>query len=126
MKAPKKKKKIVPEKKKTIDGRFIPGVSDCPTGRPKGTANKYSIAELFHSLEKVEKKKRKTLLTLYCERAFDDEDPRVLLHLVDRFLPALKAIEMSGSLNAMPVEIAQAIQKILRERYGKEQIRKVH
>ena len=93
-------------------GRFLPGNVANPDGRPKGSANRYAIADLFHALLGVEEQKRKKLLTLYCERAFSDESPTVMLHLVERFLPSLRAVELSGDLESgkkSPEELQQMI-----------------
>lgn len=104
---------------KQAAARFKPGQSGNPAGKKKGTKNKYSIADLFHSLQKVEKKEKQTLLTKYCERAFRDDDPRVMLHLIERFLPALRAIEMSGDIGIgmLPQEALKSIQEELRNNY---------
>ena len=109
------KKQIVGNGIRGKDGKLFAGVVLNPKGRPKGSANKYSIKDLFHELRKVEKKEKKTLLTKYCERAFHDDDSRVLLHLIDRFLPALKSMELSGEVGVGSIsdEKAASIQKEL-------------
>lgn len=108
----------VNKRKKTVrnnKGQFGPGNLANPDGRPVGSANRYAIADLFHALLGVEEQKKKKLLTLYCERAFSDESPQVLLHLIERFLPALKALELSGTIETGPSqEDCERIREILR------------
>ncbi len=64
----------------------------------------------------VEKKKRKSLLVHFIEKAY--EDNRVLIACVDRILPALKAIEFAGVVgSSMSDELAKSIQDTLKERF---------
>ena len=93
-------------------GQFKPGFSANPAGRPVGSANKYSVADLFHCLLGVEEVQQKRLLEHYCTRAFTDESPTVMLHLIERFLPSLRAVELSGDLESgkkSPEELQQMI-----------------
>lgn len=102
---------------------FKPGQSGNPGGRPKGCKDRYSILQLFKALDRVEEKKRQKLLEKYCERAFTDKDPRVLLHLIDRFLPAMRSVDLTGSvlLNEMDQETAAVISERFKDRFTQVQ-----
>ncbi len=67
------------------------GVSACPTGRPKGCKNKFSLEAFQEALNVVEKNKKKSLYRHIIERAFDDD--RVLIALISRIVPAIEIVK---------------------------------
>ncbi len=91
-------------------------------GRPKGSLNRYSIAELQQAIGKVEntkvgKKKRSALLVHYVEEAYKDNS--VLISLMKKMLPDLKSIEATGGIlvGSMDEDTAKSIQKKLKKRF---------
>ncbi len=95
-------------------GLFVKGTAGASPGRPKGTS---FMDEFLQAKATVEKRKRKSLLVHFCERAYEDD--RVLIACVDRILPALKSVEFIGSVDtSMTDELAASIQKKLAERYS--------
>ena len=110
-----KKKKAPGEGRDPKNGRFLPGISGNPQGRKLGSGY---MEEFRRVLADKEKAKKKTILGHLIERAFDDD--RVLIAVVDRMLPTLKAIEMSGSVGVgmLSDEEAQAIRDELKKNYA--------
>jgi hypothetical protein len=87
-----------------------------PNGRPKGSKNKYSLSDLKDSIEKIEKKKGKKLLEHFVQEAYDN--PVVLIALMKKVLPDLKAIEGVVAVDSsMSDELANMIRDRLKERY---------
>lgn len=96
-------------------GRLLPGgLSINPGGRKKGDS---FMDEFKQAMKEVEKSKRKSLLKHFVEKAYDDN--RILVACIDRILPALKAVEISGGMDVMDMESAQKIQEELRKRFSK-------
>ena len=89
-------------------------------GRPKGSKNKFSVADLRHSIENVEKKKQQTFMEAWIESAWGD--PQSMSAIMQFMLPKLKSIEgMVGSFEAtMEDELAIAIQNKLKRRLSRE------
>lgn len=117
----KKKRKKVGGKDelRSSDGKFKPGTCGNPNGRPKGSHNRCSIAELGEAIEKVQKSKkgRKAILVHFVERAYEND--QVLISLMKKLMPDLRAIEaVLSSADSMPDNLAKLIQDKLRERYG--------
>lgn len=117
MKSKKKKKKKKPAIARTSDGKFGKGVCGNPEGRPKGSRNKYSIADLHDAIKGVEEEKGKKLLTHFVEQAFEDKN--VLVALMKKMLPDLKSVEalVADFRSAMDDEMAEAIRNKLLERF---------
>jgi len=85
-------------------------------GRPKA---KDSFMALFlQAKAEVEIAKKKSLLVHFIERAFKND--KVLIACIDRILPALKAIEISGGdfRDSMSEEMIAQIQKKLSDRFS--------
>lgn len=115
VKQEKKKKKAPGKGRDPKNGRFLPGISGNPKGRPLGSGY---IDEFKNVLAAKEKAEKKSILEHLIERAFDDD--RVLIAVVDRMLPTLKAVEMSGSVGVgmLLEEEAKAIQDELKKNYA--------
>jgi len=113
----KKKEKAIYKPKPGKPSRFPKGVSGNPDGRPKGSKNHYSIAELWHAIERVEKKKSKSLLEAFAEQAYDNS--AIMTALMKKLLPDLKAIEglVATFESSMSDEMAKLLQDKLKERY---------
>lgn len=89
-----------------------------PNGRPKGSKNHYSIAELWGAIKEVESKGgKKKILTAFVEQAYDN--PTIMIALMKKLLPDLRSIEGALGLfeSTMDDELAKAIQDKLKERY---------
>ena len=69
------------------NGKFAHGNCANPTGRPK----KPEIEALRKAVKAVEKDKDKTLLRHFVEQAYEDKN--VLVALMKKFLPDLKAVD---------------------------------
>lgn len=97
--------------------RFPPGVSGNPKGRPKGSKNKFSIAELAQAIKKVERQKQKKFMLAWVEAAWGDPDK--MSNIANYMLPKLKSIEgiITSFESSMSDELAKSIQDKLRERY---------
>jgi len=121
MREKKKPTKLKPKEQKSkpaIKGRYKPGESGNPKGRPKGSKNRYSIAELWHAIERVESKKGvKRLLDHFIGRAYKND--QVLIAVMKKLLPDLKSIDglIATIESSMSEELAKSIQEKLRERY---------
>ncbi len=122
----KKKKKAITSKvkghkpKRDSQGHILPGECGNPNGRPKGSANRYSLPDFWHAIQKVENQKgRKKLLEHFIERAYVEDS--VLVALMKKLLPDLKSIEgfMATFESSMTDELAKSIQDKLRKKYGK-------
>lgn len=109
------KKRLV---KRTSEGKFVKGSIGNPNGRPKGSKNKYSLAELFNAIKVVESRKgRKPLLQHFVEQAYDDHG--VLIALMKKLLPDLRAVEgvFADFRDTMDKEMANDIRNKLMERF---------
>ena len=102
------------------DGKLLPGVVLNPKGRPKGSKNKFSIAELAQAIAKVEEREKSGFLEAWVELAWGDVAAMGMI--VQYMLPKLRSIEMSGDMNIgmESVEEAKKIQDILRGGYEKQ------
>ena len=76
---------------KTGNPNWKKGVSANPKGRPKGTTR---TNLLMDAIAKVEKRKKKKFLLHAIEQAYDD--PKVLIAILKKIIPDLKAIEITG------------------------------
>lgn len=87
-----------------------------PKGRPKGSKNRYSIAELWAAIQKVERKKKRKLLEAFVDQAYGN--PTIMVALMKKVFPDLKSVEgILGILeSSMSDELAEAIQNKLRKR----------
>jgi hypothetical protein len=108
----KTKKKIV----RSVKGRFVPGVCPNPEGRPKG-ATSVSMDTLRKAIQNVEKRKHKDIYEHFVEQAFKDK--YVLVALMKKLIPDLKAISVEGSLDrgGMTEEEAKQISQVFKERF---------
>lgn len=97
--------------------KYPKGVSGNPSGRPKGSKNKGSMAELNEAIRDVAKKKRKSILRHFVEEAYVDNT--VLIALMKKLCPDLRSTEgtMVTFESSMPDEEAAAIRKILLMRW---------
>ena len=73
------------------NGKFPKGVCGNPKGRPKGSKNKYSVADLQAAIEAVEKKKGKTFLQAWVDAAWGDATD--MAAVANFMMPKLRAIE---------------------------------
>jgi len=113
-----KTKKKAHKPQRAADGKLLPGECGNPNGRPKGSKNHYSIAELWQAIKEVEGKKgKKKLLEVFVEQAYDN--PTIMVALMKKLLPDLRSIEgMVATLEAsMSDELAEQVQKKLRGRF---------
>lgn len=103
---------------RAANGQLLPGQCPNPNGRPKGSVNHYSIAELWRAIGVVEKRKHKKLLERFAEQAFDE--PQLMTSIMKKLLPDLKAIEglVATFESSMSDELAKSIQDKLKERFG--------
>ena len=108
------KKKKIKFKGRNSAGQFQKGVSGNPAGAPKKPNTNLDM--LLHAVHRVEAKKGKLLLDHFVEQAY--VNPAVLIALMKKIHPDLKAIEMSGGLESrMPDAEVKAIRDKLRKRH---------
>ncbi len=107
------------DKRKSLPHLFKKGQSGNPKGKPKGSCNKFCLSQFHTALMKVEKNKRKDLYVHVAEMAF--KNPFVLIHVLKKLLPDMRAIDLEGNLNmgALSPEEAAQIQEVFRERFKK-------
>ena len=86
-------------------------------GRPKGSTNRFSIADLKRSIEAVEKKKKKSFLEAWIEAAWGDAN--AMSNVANYMLPKLRAIEGIMGLveSSMDDAMAETIRQKLKERF---------
>lgn len=90
------------------------GVSGNPAGRPLGTKNKFSLADLQKSLDKAKENHGDvSLLDHVCDKAYDDNV--IAIAILKKMLPDLKRMEaivdvdMVGFAIMTPAEAAAAM-----------------
>ena len=124
MKKLKKKKKVKKAKKakeprkeevkRTSGGRYDKGVCGNPKGRPAGSKNKYSVAELEQAIKTVEEKKHKTFLEAWIEAAWGNATD--MANVANFMMPKLRAIEqITYAADSMSDEEAEDIRKEKKE-----------
>ncbi len=99
---------------RTSQGKLMTGSGSLnPRGRKKGDT---FMDEFRLAMRTVQRRKRKSLLEHFLEKAYSDN--RVLIACVDRILPALKSVEVYGSVGTMDEETAKTIQDKLKKRFA--------
>lgn len=110
----KKKTKSKSKPKRNKDGHFLPGESGNLRGRPTDTS---FMDEFREAMATTEKKKKKSLLLHFCERAFVND--KVLIACVNRLLPVLSSIDVQTTIeSSMFDETAESIRKKLVTRFA--------
>jgi len=100
-------------------GQFQPGPdARRPPGRPKGSRNKFSIADLAAAIKTVEKEKRRSFMEAWVEAAWGNA--KAMSSIANYMLPKLRAIEGVMGLveTSMDDATAESIRNKLRERFG--------
>lgn len=98
-------------------GKLLPGQCGNPKGRPKGTGNKYSIADLHKAIESVEKTKDKSFLEVWIEAAWGDATDMAVV--ANFMMPKLRAIEqVTFAADSMDDEEAKQIRAEMLKRFG--------
>jgi len=89
-------------------------------GRPKGSTNRFSIADLRRSIENVERKKHQKFMEAWIEAAWGDAN--AMNSIANYMLPKLRAIEGAIGLveSSMTDDVAQTIQQKLKERFDEK------
>ena len=86
-------------------------------GRPKGTKNKFSIAELRQAIKNVEKRLHVSFMETWIEAAW--ADPQAMGNIANYMLPKLRAVEqLNVAADSMSDEEAEQIRKDMLERFG--------
>jgi len=100
--------------------RFKKGQVANPKGRPKGTANRFSIVDLAKAIKFVEQGKQQTFMAVWIEAAWGNASD--MSTIVNYMLPKLRSIEglmgIASFEASMTDEIAKGIQDKLKERFG--------
>jgi len=86
-----------------------------PKGRGKGHRNKYRLPELIAAINAVEDEDRKSLLKHFVRTAFKSD--RILVAIMKKLVPDLKALEAVVSTMDMSTEQAESIREKLRQRF---------
>lgn len=119
-----RKSKVKKEVKKSLHkpvkgepSRFAKGVSGNPNGRPKGSKNRFSIADLANAIKTVEKTKHKKFMEVWIECSWGDA--AAMSNIANYMLPKLKSIEgfVATFVDSMEDDMAKTIQDRLKERY---------
>ncbi len=112
----KKKKQKPKEGRHPKTGRFLPGFCPNPKGGPrKGEAK---LDRLLDAVDRVQNKLNKSILDHFVERAFKKDI--VLIALMKKLIPDLKAIQIEGYLQeGMTSEKAKQIRQVFKERFDK-------
>lgn len=102
------------------DTKFKKGQSGNPNGRPKGSKNKYSVAEMARAMQVVEKRKRQDFLDALIDASWGDAT--AMCNVLSFMMPKLKAVEVTGAIlgGDMDDDLAKAIQVKLRARYEED------
>ena len=113
-------KPVFPSKTKMVkhSGRFKKGEDPRRAkGRPKGTKNKFSVADLRRAIENVEKRKHQSFMEKWIESAWGDAN--AMSKVMNFMLPQLKSIEGTVATfeSNMDNVLAESIQKKLRKRF---------
>ncbi|KKN28935.1 hypothetical protein LCGC14_0849330 [marine sediment metagenome] len=97
--------------------RFKKGQVANPKGRPKGTANRFSIADLAKAIKFVERDKQQTFMAVWIEAAWGNASD--MSTIANYMLPKLRSIEgLVGTFEAsMDDDTAERIQNKLKERF---------
>ena len=116
----KKKKKVKAKIRRTSEGKYVKGECGNPSGRPKGSTNRYSLPDLMSAIKVVEKKKQKTFLQKWIESAWGNAND--MSKIMEFMLPRLKSIEglMATFESSMTDDLAKSIQDKLRKQYERK------
>lgn len=102
--------------KRTTGGQYGKGVCGNPKGRPTGSKNKYSVADLQVAIEKVEGKKKKTFLEAWISAAWGNATD--MANVANFMLPKLRAIEQVNiAADSTSDEEAERWRKEMYERF---------
>jgi len=87
-------------------------------GRPKGSTNRFSVADLRRAITKVEERRKEAFMEAWIEAAWGD--PKAMGNIANYMLPKLRAIEGVMGLveTSMDDATAEAIRNKLKERFG--------
>ena len=87
---------------KTGNPNWKKGQSGNPDGRPKGTTR---TNLLMDAIAQVEKRKKKKFLLHAIEQAY--EDPKIMVAILKKIIPDLKAIEVVGGEGGFKIVVTK-------------------
>lgn len=99
-------------------GQLLPGQCGNLKGRPKGSTNKYSVADLHRAIKAVEERKgnKKTFLEVWIESAWGNAADMALV--ANFMMPKLRAIEqVTFVVDSMEDEEAKQIREEMLKRF---------